>query len=92
LKRKSWILFSVVGLCVLFVGVGLFASWNGGMTVGLMGNAEQATITSVRFVEGAPAGDTVKITVRNVGASSVAIIQGYTDETRLQTLIQDKPS
>jgi ABC-type sugar transport system permease subunit len=72
----------VVGLCVLFIGIVLFASWNGGMTIGLMGNAEQASITSVRFVEGAPAGDTIKITVRNLGASSVAIIQGYTDETK----------
>ncbi len=47
------------------------------MNVGLMGNAEQAMITSVRFVEGAPTGDTVKVTVRNAGASSVAIQQGY---------------
>ena len=52
------------------------------MTVGLMGNAEQASITNVRFVEGAPAGDTIKVTVQNVGIPSVAIMQGYTNETK----------
>jgi hypothetical protein len=66
LKRKSWVLFLVVGLCVLFVGVGLFVAWNGSITVGLMGNAEQAAITNVRFVEG----------------TSVAIQQGYVNETK----------
>jgi ABC-type sugar transport system permease subunit len=72
----------VVGLSILFAGVGLFASWNGGMTIGLMGNAEQASITNVRFVEGAPAGDTIKITVRNTGISSTAIMIGYTNENK----------
>jgi ABC-type sugar transport system permease subunit len=74
--------FLVVGLCILFVGIGLFASWNGGMTVSLMGNAEQASIANVRFVEGAPTGDTIKIAVRNTGFSSVAIMLGYTNETK----------
>jgi hypothetical protein len=52
------------------------------MTLGLMGNAEQATITTVRFVENAPTGDTIKVTVRNVGITSVAIMQGYANETK----------
>jgi ABC-type sugar transport system permease subunit len=72
----------VVGICVLFVGVGLFVAWNGSITVGLMGNAEQAEITNVRFVEGTPVGDTIKVTVRNTGATSVAIQQGYVNETK----------
>jgi acyl dehydratase len=59
----------VVGLWVLFVGVGLFVAWNGSITVGLMGNAEQAEITNVRFVEGTPVGDTIKVTVRNTGVT-----------------------
>jgi hypothetical protein len=72
----------VVGLCVLFVGVGLFVAWNGSITVSLMGNAEQAEITNVRFVEGTPVGDTIKVTVRNTGVTSVAIQQGYVNETK----------
>jgi len=47
-----------------------------------MGNAEQAAITDVRFVEGAPAGDTLKVTVRNTGSTSVAIQQGYVNEIK----------
>ncbi len=47
------------------------------MTVGLMGNAEQASIKSVRFVEGVPAGETIKVIVQNLGSSSVAIQHGY---------------
>jgi hypothetical protein len=82
LKRKVWVLFLIVGLCVLLVGVGIFAVLNGSMTLGLMGNAEQARITSVRFVEGVPGGDTIKVTVQNVGSSSVAIKQGYSNETK----------
>jgi len=68
-----WILFLAVGFCVLFIGAGLFVAWNSGMTIGLMGNAEQATITSVRFVKDTPVGDTVKVTVRNAGPTSAAI-------------------
>ena len=47
--------------------------------MGLMGNAEQVSITNIRFVQGAPAGDTVKVTVQNVGASPVAITYGYSN-------------
>jgi predicted RNA-binding protein with TRAM domain len=72
----------VVGFCVLFIGVGLFVAWNDGMTVGLMGNAKQATITSVRFVKDTPSGDTVKVTVRNTGPTSAAIQQGYINEIK----------
>ncbi len=77
-----WILFLAVGFCVLFIGVGLVVAWNSGMTVGLMGNAEQATINSVRFVEDTPVGDTVKVTVRNTGYTAVAIQQGYINEIK----------
>ena len=67
MKRKTWILFLIIALFALFAVAGLFAVWNSGLNVGLMGNAEQATITSVRVVEGAPTGDTIKVTVRNMG-------------------------
>jgi hypothetical protein len=77
LKRKIWVSGLVIGLCILFAGITVFSSWMGGMTLGLMSNAEQASISNVRFVEGAPAGDTVKVTARNTGATSVAIQEGY---------------
>ena len=63
----------MVGFCVLFAGILVFSAWKGGMTLGLMGNAEQAEITNIRFVENAPAGEMIKVTVRNSGASTVTI-------------------
>jgi hypothetical protein len=47
------------------------------MSTGLMGIAEQVSIINVRFVEDAPVSDTVKVTVRNTGASSAVIHEGY---------------
>ena len=77
MKRKIWVLVLVVGLCVLFAGIIIFTDSFGGMTLGLMGNVEQASIMNVRFVEDAPTGDTMKVTVRNSGATNVSIVSGY---------------
>jgi hypothetical protein len=79
LKRKIWILFLVVGFCVLFAGILVFSAWVGGMTLGLMGNAEQAAITNIRFVENVPTGDTIKVTVRNSGTSTVTVAEGFSN-------------
>jgi hypothetical protein len=77
LKQKKRIFAIAIGLCFLFVGSVAFTSWNVSMTVGLMGNAEQASITNIRFVEGDPTGDTLKVTVRNSGSITIAIAKGY---------------
>jgi hypothetical protein len=82
LKRKIWILVIAAGLSVLFAGIAVFFTWNIGMTEGFMGVVEQTSITNVRFVEGAPAGDTVKVTVRNSGANTVAIALGFSNEIK----------
>ena len=52
------------------------------MTVGLMGNAEQASIVNVRFVEDDPTGNIIKLIVQNSGSTTVAITSGYTNETK----------
>jgi hypothetical protein len=75
--RKIWVLGLVVGIGVLFAGITVFSTWIGGITIGLMGTAEQASIIKVRFVEGAPVGDTIKVLVQNSGSISVAIGHGY---------------
>ena len=90
-KPKSWVLVLVVGLCVLFAGVALFAAWNGCMTIGLMGNAERAEITNVRFVEGAPSGEMIKVTIKNTGASAVTICYGYANETKASNISPTQP-
>jgi hypothetical protein len=77
LKHKKWIFAIAVGLCFLFAGSEVFSIWNVSMTNGLMGNAEQASITNIRFVQGDPSGDTIKVTVRNSGTITIAIAKGY---------------
>jgi len=67
----------VAGLCVLFGGIAVLSSWVGGVSTGLMGNAEQANIMKVQFVEGAPANDTLKVTIANQGPTIVAIQEAY---------------
>jgi hypothetical protein len=86
LKRKSWVLFLVVGFYVLFAGVAKFNAWNGCMTLGLMGNAETAEITNVRFVEGAPSGEMIKVTIKNTGTSAVTISCGYANATEASNI------
>jgi len=49
------------------------------MTIGLMGNAEQISISNIRFVEDAPSGETVKVTVQNYGGIKSIIALGYAD-------------
>ena len=61
----------------------LLTSWNSGISLGLMANVEQANITHVRFVDGAPAGETVKVTVHNLGVKSIVTIQqAYANGTK----------
>jgi hypothetical protein len=82
LKRKSCVLFLIVGFCILFAEIVVLSACNGGMTIGLMGNAEQVSIVNVRFVEGDPAGNTIKLRVQNSGSSTVAITNSYTNGTK----------
>jgi hypothetical protein len=80
----------VVGFCVLFAGVAALSCWNGGMTIGLMGNADQFAIMSTRFVVGAPEGDTIRVTVQNSGSNIVAIIEGYVNGIKATNIGQDQ--
>jgi hypothetical protein len=72
-----WVLGLGVWLCVLFAGIAIFSAWNGCRSIGFMGNAEQANIINGRFVDGSPAGDTLKVTVANTGGLEVTIWEGY---------------
>jgi hypothetical protein len=82
LKRKSWVLFLIVGFCILFAEIMVLSVWNGGMTIGFMGNAEQVSIVNVRFIENDPAGNTLKVIVQNSGSTSVAITSSYINGTK----------
>lgn len=71
-RLKKTFLVGLVALAMVAAIIVIEVSTNS-MTIGLMGNAEQFMIMEVRFVQGAPLGDTVKVVVRNAGASTIAI-------------------
>jgi archaeal type IV pilus assembly protein PilA len=79
LKKNSKGLRPVVASIILIavtVAVSVVvAAWMGGMTIGLMGNAEQATITNLDFSDATKA--TIGVTVQNTGDADVTITNVY---------------
>jgi flagellin-like protein len=70
-KGLSPVIASIILIAVTVSVAVVVAAWMGGMSIGLMDNAEQARITKVIFLT-SPA-NSVNITVLNIGASSVAL-------------------
>jgi flagellin-like protein len=68
-KALSPVIASIILIAVTVAVSVVVASWMGGISVGFMGNVEQATITNIEFVT-SPA-NSVNITIVNSGASNV---------------------
>ena len=67
-KALSPVVASIILIAVTVAVSVVVAAWMGGMSIGLMGNAEQVSVTNVQFVDGAaPAVDTIVVSVRNNG-------------------------
>ena len=78
-KALSPVVASIILIAVTVAVSVVVAAWMGGMTIGLMGNAEQVSITNVIFDDTA---HTMTATVRNTGDASVTIsASGYIDTT-----------
>jgi len=78
-KALSPVVASIILIAVTVAVSVVVAAWMGGMSLGLMNNAEQVTATSPVFDNTLNAA-TVTLTVRNTGASSVTIAdQGTID-------------
>jgi len=69
-KALSPVVASIILIAVTVAVSVVVAAWMGGMSLGLMNNAEQVTATNPVFNE---AGTAVTLTLRNTGASSVTI-------------------
>ena len=80
-KALSPVVASIILIAVTVAVSVVVAAWMGGMTIGLMGNAEQASITNVVLTNGASAGGSVACTVQNTGSASVTINSGTVDGT-----------
>ena len=79
-KALSPVVASIILIAVTVAVSVVVAAWMGGMTIGLMGNAEQAAITNVVLTNTSPGGSVV-CTVQNTGAASVTITSGTVDGT-----------
>lgn len=74
-KGLSPVVASIILIAVTVAVSVVVAAWMGGMTIGLMGNAEQATITNLDFSDA----DTGKIiaTVQNTGDAEVTLTAAF---------------
>jgi flagellin-like protein len=83
LKRNSKALSPVVASIILIavtVAVSVVvAAWMGGMTIGLMGSAEQVSITNVAFTASTGTGvnDTIQVMVQNSGGNQASITTAF---------------
>jgi flagellin-like protein len=69
-KALSPVVASIILIAVTVAVSVVVAAWMGGMSLGLMNNAEQVTASNPSFNAG---GTAVTLTLRNTGASSVTI-------------------
>jgi archaeal type IV pilus assembly protein PilA len=77
-KALSPVVASIILIAVTVAVSVVVAAWMGGMSLGLMGNAEQLSVTNVQYVDGAnPAVDTIVISIRNSGGADAAIAKCY---------------
>jgi archaeal type IV pilus assembly protein PilA len=72
-KALSPVVASIILIAVTVAVSVVVAAWMGGMTIGLMGNAEQASIANIAFV----GTNQIDVMVQNSGSTTVNITQAY---------------
>ena len=77
-KALSPVVASIILIAVTVAVSVVVAAWMGGMSLGLMANAEQVSVTNVQFHDNAGATlDTIILSVRNNGGADAAISRFY---------------
>ena len=74
-KALSPVIATIILIAVTVAVSVVVAAWMGGMTIGLMGNAEQASMTNIVLT----APSTATVTVQNTGAATVTITSATID-------------
>jgi archaeal type IV pilus assembly protein PilA len=74
-KALSPVVASIILIAVTVAVSVVVAAWMGGMTIGLMGNAEQVSVTNYAF----PTGASVVLNVRNTGTATVTLSSAAID-------------
>ncbi|MCW4003008.1 MAG: hypothetical protein NWE95_03730 [Candidatus Bathyarchaeota archaeon] len=73
-KALSPVVASIILIAVTVAVSVVVAAWMGGMTIGLMGSAEQVSITNIAFDGTA---DTMDVMVTNSGGTTVTITSAF---------------
>ena len=71
-KALSPVVASIILIAVTVAVSVVVAAWMGGMSLGLMGNAEQLSVTNVEFVVGTTENN-VKVSILNNGGADASI-------------------
>ena len=74
-KALSPVIATIILIAVTVAVSVVVAAWMGGLTLGFMGNAEQAKITNPTYVSNAA----VAVTVQNTGSSTVTLSSANID-------------
>jgi archaeal type IV pilus assembly protein PilA len=72
-KALSPVVASIILIAVTVAVSVVVAAWMGGMTIGLMGSAEQVSITNVAF----PDSNTIQVMVMNAGGTDAVINSAF---------------
>jgi flagellin-like protein len=77
-KALSPVIATIILIAVTVAVSVVVAAWMGALTIGFMGNSEQASITNIQLSSTATVGTAV-ISVQNTGAATVTITSAYID-------------
>ena len=72
-KALSPVVASIILIAVTVAVSVVVAAWMGGMSIGMMGNAEQGTVTNVYF----SGGNTEAVTISNTGSATMNFTSAY---------------
>ena len=73
-KALSPVVASIILIAVTVAVSVVVAAWMGGMSIGMMGNAEQGSITNVAFTG---TGTSITVTVSNTGTATMNFTNAY---------------
>ena len=77
-KALSPVIATIILIAVTVAVSVVVAAWMGALTIGFMGNAEQASITNV-VLANISAHQNAQVTVQNTGSATVTITSAYID-------------
>jgi flagellin-like protein len=77
-KALSPVIATIILIAVTVAVSVVVAAWMGALTIGFMGNSEQASITNIQLSSTGTVGTAV-ISVQNTGAATVTITSAYID-------------